>query len=50
MDIQGRKIREVQLAQNESYQLFREHLSPGIYVVQLIESGVHVASLRLMAY
>ncbi len=49
LDIKGRKVRDIQLLQNESYQLFRENLSPGLYVLQLIDSGVHVASLRLMA-
>jgi len=49
LDLQGRLLREIQVDQSESYHLSRENLSPGIYVLQLIESGVQIASLRLMA-
>ncbi len=47
MDLQGRKIREFPLLSHEPYQWLREELSPGVYLVQLIDSGVHKASLRL---
>ncbi|TFH24885.1 MAG: T9SS type A sorting domain-containing protein, partial [Bacteroidia bacterium] len=49
LDVQGRRIRELDLLHSESYQLFRENLPPGIYVLQLLESGLPVASLRLIA-
>jgi peptidoglycan/xylan/chitin deacetylase (PgdA/CDA1 family) len=49
LDLQGRMLREIQLNQNGSYYLSREALSHGIYVLQLMESGVQIASLRLMA-
>ena len=48
LDLQGRMLREIQLRQTESYQLFREKLPPGIYILQLIESETPVSSLRLI--
>ncbi len=48
-DIQGRIHREVPLYQNETIVLSRENLSPGLYVLQLMESGIPVATLKLIA-
>lgn len=49
LDLQGRMLREIHVLQNESYQLFRDKLPPGMYILQLIESETPVASLRLIA-
>ena len=49
LDLQGRMLREIQVLQNDSYELLRAKLPPGIYILQLIESEAHVTSLRLIA-
>ncbi len=48
-DIHGRIVREIREYAGNSYRLSREDLSPGIYIIQLIDSGKQFASLKLMA-
>ena len=48
MDMQGRRIREIQLTRTESYTLFRDELPPGMYILQLIEYQGPVLPLKLI--
>jgi hypothetical protein len=48
-DIHGRIVHEIREYPGDSYRLSREKLSPGIYIIQLIDSGKQIASLKLMA-
>ncbi|MCD4709309.1 MAG: T9SS type A sorting domain-containing protein, partial [Bacteroidales bacterium] len=48
-DIHGRIVREIRENAGDSYHLSRENLSSGIYILQLIESGKQVASIKLVA-
>jgi len=48
LDIQGRRIKEIELFHSSSYQLFREKLPSGIYMLQLIDSEQSVTSLKLV--
>ena len=48
-DIHGRIVREIRGQSNDSFLFVRAELAPGIYIIQLIESGKAIASLKLMA-
>jgi len=48
-DIHGRIVQEIREHTSASYHLSRADLSPGIYIIQLIDSGKQLASLKLMA-
>jgi peptidoglycan/xylan/chitin deacetylase (PgdA/CDA1 family) len=48
-DMQGRILRQVPTSGNGEIQLHRDELRAGIYVLQLVESGVPVATLKLVA-
>jgi peptidoglycan/xylan/chitin deacetylase (PgdA/CDA1 family) len=48
-DIHGRIVREIRDDTGETFHLSRENLSPGIYIIQLIDAGRQVASLKLLA-
>jgi len=47
-DIQGRIVREIRNHSEKTYRLLREDLSKGIYIVQLLQSGRSIASLKLL--
>jgi peptidoglycan/xylan/chitin deacetylase (PgdA/CDA1 family) len=47
-DIQGRRIKEMPLPSHEREFILLEDLKPGIYILQLLDSGVPVAFLRLI--
>jgi len=49
MDIHGRIVQEIREHSGAAYHLPRADLSPGIYIIQLIESGTQIASLKLLA-
>jgi peptidoglycan/xylan/chitin deacetylase (PgdA/CDA1 family) len=48
-DIHGRIVREIRDDTGETFHLSRENLSPGVYIIQLIDAGRQVASLKLLA-
>jgi len=48
-DMHGRIVKEIREHTYQTYYLSRDSLSPGIYIVQLIDSGMQIASLKLMA-
>jgi hypothetical protein len=48
-DIHGRMVREIREPEGSSFHLARENLPPGIYIIQLIDSGIQVASYKLVA-
>jgi len=48
-DIQGRMVREIRDYSGNSYRFARENLSPGIYIIQLIDPGKQGAFLKLIA-
>ena len=48
MDMQGRRIRDIQLSQSESYTLFREELPAGMYILQLYDSYTIALPLKLI--
>ena len=48
-DIHGRIVREIREYAGHSFRLSREDLSPGIYIIQLIDSGKQFTSIKLMA-
>lgn len=48
-DLHGRTVKEIH-GVYESYRLLRGDLSPGIYILQLIDIGTQVASLKIIAY
>jgi len=48
-DIHGRIVQEISEHTSATYHLPRADLSPGIYIIQLIDSGEQLASLKLMA-
>lgn len=47
-DIQGRRMKEMPLPSHEREFFLLEDLKPGIYILQLLDSGVPVAFLRLI--
>jgi hypothetical protein len=49
MDIHGRIVQEIREHTGATYHLPRADLSPGIYIIQLIDSGKQFASLKIMA-
>ena len=49
MDIHGRIVQEIREHTGATYYLPRADLSPGIYIIQLVDSGKQLASLKLMA-
>jgi hypothetical protein len=48
-DIHGRNVKEIREKTGNSFRLSDSSLSPGIYVVQLVQSGIALATLKLMA-
>jgi len=48
-DIQGRLVREIRNGTGNAYRFAREGLSPGIYIIQLIDPGSRGAYLKLIA-
>jgi peptidoglycan/xylan/chitin deacetylase (PgdA/CDA1 family) len=48
MDVQGRRIREIQLTQAESFTLLREDLPAGLYFLQLVEFQTRIPPLKLI--
>ena len=48
-DIHGRIVREIRENSDKTYRFLREGLPSGIYIIQLIDSGKQLASLKLMA-
>ena len=48
-DMHGRIVKEIREHTYQTYYLSRASLSPGIYIVQLIDSGMQIASIKLMA-
>lgn len=48
-DIQGRLVREIRDGTANAYRFAREDLSPGIYIIQLIDPGFQGAFLKLIA-
>jgi len=49
LDIHGRLVRDFAMQGRFSISLGGENLTPGLYIVLLLEGGIPVASLRLMA-
>lgn len=49
LDMQGKRIREIHLHHRDSCSLYREDLSPGMYILQLLDSELPVASIKLIA-
>jgi len=49
-DMHGRIVREIREHKDQTYNLSRASLPPGIYIAQLIESGMQIASLKIMAF
>jgi hypothetical protein len=47
-DIQGRILRQVPTDGNREIRLHRDELRAGIYLLQLVESGIPVATLKLV--
>lgn len=48
-DMHGRIVQEIREHTYQSYSFSRASLPPGIYIVQLIDSGMQIASLKIMA-
>jgi peptidoglycan/xylan/chitin deacetylase (PgdA/CDA1 family) len=48
-DIHGRIVQEIREHSGATFHLPRADLSPGIYIIQLIDSGKQVASLKIFA-
>ncbi|MDF1576141.1 MAG: polysaccharide deacetylase family protein [Bacteroidales bacterium] len=48
-DIQGRSIREIREFNGTSIQISRESLSPGMYLIQLVDPGKKGAFLKIIA-
>ena len=49
-DMHGRIVREIREHKDQTYYLSRASLPPGIYIAQLIESGIQITSLKIMAF
>lgn len=47
-DIQGRYMKEIPILAHKREIYLQQELSPGIYILQLLDSGVHMTSLRLI--
>lgn len=48
-DLHGRIVQEIREHTGGSYRLLRENLPSGIYVIQLVESGRQLSSLKILA-
>lgn len=48
-DLHGRVVQEIREHTGGSYRVLRENLPSGIYVIQLVESGRQLASLKILA-
>jgi len=48
-DIQGRIVREIRQDPGGSFLLRRQDLPPGIYIIQLVESGMQVSAIKVVA-
>ncbi len=48
-DMHGRIVQEIREHTYKTYYLSRASLSPGIYIIQLMDSGMPIASLKIMA-
>ncbi|MCK5137722.1 MAG: polysaccharide deacetylase family protein [Bacteroidales bacterium] len=49
LDMYGRKVRDIRQSGSNSHRFVRNNLAPGLYILQLIDSGNPVATLRLLA-
>jgi len=48
-DLHGRIVQEIRDLTDDSFMLSRASLSSGIYVVQLVQAGIPIAALKLLA-